>query len=56
MHIYSWIFIRCIISVISEIHPLLNVKKPNEKQHKKPTTKSKPKSGKSDRSKHRGIV
>lgn len=37
-----------------EIHPLLNVKKPNEKVHKKPSTKTKQKSGKSDRSKHKG--
>ena len=40
--------------ISAEIHPLLNVKKPNEKASKKPSTKTKGKSGKSDRSKHKG--
>lgn len=37
---------------IDEKHPLLNAKKPNEKMHKKPSSKIKQKSGKSDRSKY----
>ncbi|XP_052803337.1 retinoblastoma-binding protein 5 homolog [Mya arenaria] len=36
-----------------EIHPLLNIKKPNEKVPRKPSTKTKVKPGKSDRSKHK---
>ncbi|KAK3575950.1 hypothetical protein CHS0354_019267 [Potamilus streckersoni] len=38
---------------LDEIHPLLNVRKPQEKTHKKPA-KQKQKSGKSEKSKHKG--